>query len=66
MFHHQRFIKHLKTHSTEPTPNAAAEKDECHRNVDSGEEEDVEGNQRSHHEEGSHSSADKTEAQGSD
>ena len=28
VFHRQRFIKHLKTHSTEPTPTAAVERDE--------------------------------------
>ena len=65
IFHRQHFIKHLKTHYTEPAQTATAERDECHGNVDSGEEEDVEGNQRSHHEDVAHS-ADETEAPGSE
>ena len=60
VFHRQRF--RFPLNYSAPTA-AAAEKDECHGNIDSGEEEDVEGNQRSHHEEGAHSSADETEAQ---
>ena len=65
VFQRQHFIKHLKTHYTEPAQTVAAERDECHGNVDSGEEEDVEGNQRSHHEDVAHS-ADETEAPGSE